>query len=901
MNSFNLLVIFIAIGYAKCDTKRMLPHERSSIDDCDLRFYKQFQFSGVLPSAGRPAYLREFAHIAAIGWTGQGSTRWLCAGSLIWENFILTVAHCAVDENNIPPDVARLGDININSDHDDAFAQELKIVDIIRHPKHQFSSTYYDIALMRLEKNVTVSAVVVPTCLWLDDEIRFPKLLAAGWGSTGIGENHTDKLLKVELAPMSNDKCSTYYARGTRTLRNGLMDHQLCAGDEKMDTCPGDSGGPLHVKLFQDWRLIPFLVGVTSFGKVCGMSAPGVYVKVSSFGDWIIETLQSHGEQATRFKFKPLVCAARYYELREYKEDAMTIYNGQETENWDNKYVSPVGSDYVVNFRWPYSLNGRHGNCSGTLIEPNVVLTLAECMLREESWPTDVLLADSSHLEIAEIIVHPHYNRSFNPYYNNIAVVKLKTFAPIAPFCGWYGESSLSQKLILAAQRVITNESFPESNYATFTTRVWEQSQGQCHLARRYAEALPRGLLDEHLCYGNEPFLVPGACDSLPGSPIEWNDLVYVYIEGINLFGRDCGYGEPGVAVRLSAHRAWLETVLLPRSRLQTVLLPRSRLDALIYIDADLEISDECVYADGTKGTCTPQQECPAIHIRQQNMQQLIFCTNNTVCCCPKEFLERQSIAIENEFNQCEERYKHLRAIRQEDISSHVVRISRRNGTRTEFHCYGYLISTRGVVSSASCLTEKFPSPNIVHLGGLGSSTSSKWIRIQNIDIHPKYSASTQQHDIAIVQLESAVEPSEHAFPGCLWQNVTHSPVQQEVYDAVSARYDPIHPMYKSDCEAILNRSFDEPEMICMNPGVQFYLSKTYHYDLQIRHGRKEFMPDQCYSAGSPIVWKNYSTNADSYIEYLVNVYSHGSCNATTPRVVNRVAPYIEWFKQVLQ
>nr|XP_049464083.1 serine protease snake-like [Anopheles coluzzii] len=86
-------------------------------------------------------------------------------------------------------------------------------------------------------------------------------------------------------------------------LRNGLMDHQLCAGDEEMDTCPGDSGGPLHVKFFKEWKLIPFLVGVTSFGKACGVSTPDVYVRVSKFGDWIIETLQRHGEMATRFKF----------------------------------------------------------------------------------------------------------------------------------------------------------------------------------------------------------------------------------------------------------------------------------------------------------------------------------------------------------------------------------------------------------------------------------------------------------------------------------------------------------------------------------------------------------------------------------------------------------------------
>ena len=54
-----------------------------------------------------------------------------------------------------------------------------------------------------------------------------------------------------------------------------------------MDTCPGDSGGPLEIKLLNDGRLIPFVIGITSFGKACGTSTPGVYTKISSFLTWI--------------------------------------------------------------------------------------------------------------------------------------------------------------------------------------------------------------------------------------------------------------------------------------------------------------------------------------------------------------------------------------------------------------------------------------------------------------------------------------------------------------------------------------------------------------------------------------------------------------------------------------
>ena len=39
--------------------------------------------------------------------------------------------------------------------------------------------------------------------------------------------------------------------------------------------------------------------------------------------------------------------------------------------------------------------------------------------------PTHVVLANGKMIEVSEIIVHPSYNSSISPFYNNIAVVKL--------------------------------------------------------------------------------------------------------------------------------------------------------------------------------------------------------------------------------------------------------------------------------------------------------------------------------------------------------------------------------------------------------------------------------------------------------------------------------------------
>jgi secreted trypsin-like serine protease len=88
------------------------------------------------------------------------------------------------------------------------------------------------------------------------------------------------------LGVVSSKKCEKSY-RKNRKLKNGISDTQLCAGDHDMDTCEGDSGGPLETKLYFNSKLIPFVVGITSFGFICGKNIPAVYTRVSSYIEWI--------------------------------------------------------------------------------------------------------------------------------------------------------------------------------------------------------------------------------------------------------------------------------------------------------------------------------------------------------------------------------------------------------------------------------------------------------------------------------------------------------------------------------------------------------------------------------------------------------------------------------------
>lgn len=215
----------------------------------------------------------------------------------------MTAAHCVKGEK--PPNVARFGDLNLGTDDDDKDTQQYEVLAIKKHPKYK--SKYNDIALITLKTKVKVTKAVIPACLNSDHGLSMKhSLQASGFGKTDANGDFSPILNKIVLSELSKDKCIDCCEFW---FRYGVLDTHLCAYDKtdhQMDTCEGDSGGPLEMKLAYGKTLVPFIVGVTSFGVGCGSDDPGVYTRISSFIDWLMgevpEIETNHDECAKRYR-----------------------------------------------------------------------------------------------------------------------------------------------------------------------------------------------------------------------------------------------------------------------------------------------------------------------------------------------------------------------------------------------------------------------------------------------------------------------------------------------------------------------------------------------------------------------------------------------------------------------
>jgi secreted trypsin-like serine protease len=193
-----------------------------------------------------------------------------CGGALIGVDVVLTAGHCVDGTGPNTTIKVVAGVVDLRSEK----ALTAQSVEVIRASGFHDETRGDDWAVIKLDRPLGLP--VLPLTAEAGDR---GKLMVMGWGQIRESSMRQVSRLHYAIVPTVPDaKCAADYAKAGVRL---VTTESICAGRVGVDTCLGDSGGPMVGK---DARGRWVQVGITSWGLGCARPGyPGVYTQISIF------------------------------------------------------------------------------------------------------------------------------------------------------------------------------------------------------------------------------------------------------------------------------------------------------------------------------------------------------------------------------------------------------------------------------------------------------------------------------------------------------------------------------------------------------------------------------------------------------------------------------------------